>query len=388
MGNIALIFLASFLVFTGFFASLAILPVYVLEIGGNEFHSGLQTTLFFLTAVLLRFFFGPYADKKGRKIPLIIGAVAFGTAPLLFLLATNYWMLALARMYQAIGLAAYFSSGSSLVADLAPEGKTGVYIGSYRLINTLAFLIGPAIALKIIYSQGFAGWFNISFIAGLVAIALVLFIKPPVLAEQEDAQQEKKSMARIAEVLKNKSLRPILLAISLIALCYGSLITFVVIYLSRIPEISDPGLYFIIFGVAGVISNLAGGYLSDRFGRPVIVWPLVMSIGLGTLALYFLPSWPVVMVVSSFLAGLGFAGGLSVSIAWLVDTVGSRNRATTLAVQESTIDLSIAVGSFAFGIASGVVGLALAFAITGTIAVITALRFRMALRATAYQRAN
>lgn len=68
--NWVLFFMGALLVFVNFFVSLTILPLYVLELGGSEFESGLQTTLFFLTAVLLRFYFGPLADRKGRKIPL------------------------------------------------------------------------------------------------------------------------------------------------------------------------------------------------------------------------------------------------------------------------------------------------------------------------------
>ncbi len=123
---------------------MTVLPLFVLELGGTEFISGLQNTNFFLAAVILRFYFGPLADNRGRKLPLLIGATAFATAPLLFLLSNNLWMLIISRIYQAIGLAAFLSSSTSLVADLAPENKTGNYISSYRIIMSLSLLIGPA----------------------------------------------------------------------------------------------------------------------------------------------------------------------------------------------------------------------------------------------------
>jgi len=144
--NLFIFFTASFLIGINFYTSFTTLSLYVFELGGNEFHSGLQSTVFLAAAVLFRFYFGPLADIKGAKVPLLIAAFVFCTAPLLFLVCNNVWTLILVRIYQAIGLASFFSSASAFVSDMAPQGRLGTYIGFHRLIITLSLLAGPTIA--------------------------------------------------------------------------------------------------------------------------------------------------------------------------------------------------------------------------------------------------
>jgi len=152
-------FVAAYIIFVIFFTSLTVLPIYVIELGGTEFDSGFQSTLFFVSAVILRLYFGPMADSKGRKIPLLIGAFVFATSVIFFMLSTEVWHLTLARVYQALALATFLSSGSSLVADMAPIKSRGTYIGFYRLIITLGVLTGPAVAMEFINNFGYSNWF-------------------------------------------------------------------------------------------------------------------------------------------------------------------------------------------------------------------------------------
>lgn len=360
--NWALFFMGALLVFVNFFVSLTILPLYVLELGGSEFESGLQSTLFFLTAVLLRFYFGPLADRKGRKIPLLIGAFVFATAPLLFLASTSFLALTFARLYQAIGLATFLSSGSSLVADMAPPAKTGSYIGIYRVLINVALLIGPATALAIIGLKGYSSWFVVSFVIGLLAFLFILLVKAPPLLPSEQSSY----LVSVAALLKNKTILLVLAGVALTSLGYGTIVTFVSMYMGQTADIANPGIYFVIFGLGGIAANLLAGYLTDRFSAPAVAWPSLALLGSGTAVLSLVPKAPILtLVISSLLAGMGYSGALVAFIAWLVDAAGQKARATTLAFQESTIDLSIALASFAFGLSISFLGFAASFGLMG-----------------------
>lgn len=139
--------LGAFFVFVNFYTASTVLPLYIVELGGTEFDIGLQTIFFYITSILCRFYFGPLTDRKGRKLPLTVGAFIFCTAPLFFWLSNNVIVLLFARMYQAIGLAAFFSSAATLAADYASPGRVGFFMGLYRLIFTLALLSGPSVIL-------------------------------------------------------------------------------------------------------------------------------------------------------------------------------------------------------------------------------------------------
>ncbi|WP_366921994.1 MFS transporter [Metallumcola ferriviriculae] len=359
----------AYVVFLNFYTAITILPMYTLFLGGSEMTAGIQSVLFYLAAIVMRFYFGPMTDRLGRKAPLLVGAIAFGTAPFFFLISDNLWMLGLARIYQAIGLAAFLSSGSSFVADMAPAEKMGRYIGAYRLVNTLALLSGPPLAMAIINHSGYDLWFKVAFAAGAVAVILMTVIKTPPV----DKWEHSGSLTSFKAVLTNINLRPAFFSIALISISYGVLLTFTSLYISRVTQVVNPGFYFTYFGVAAIAANLAVGFLSDRFGRAAVLLPELVLMGLGTAILFFLPLSAMILIVSSILAGFGFGGALLTSIAWLVDLADKRMRGTVLAVQESTIDCFFGIGSFIFGVAADWIGMGLSFAVTGAAIMIAAL---------------
>ena len=365
--NWAILFAGAFLVFVNFFVSLTVLPQYVLEIGGTDFQSGLQNTIFFLTAVVFRFYFGPLADRKGRKVPLLVGAFVFATAPGLFWLSTSVTMLLWARIYQAIGLAAFLSTGSSLVADLAPEGRTGAYLGIYRNILTLALLVGPSVALYVISQAGYGQWFLLSLLIGALSCILLLPVKTPTCIPIEGSG----ALSDTLSLLKDTSVTKTLLYIAITSLSYGALLTFAVIYISQATTLGNPGIFFFFFGLGGILANTTVGYLSDRFGNQRVAWPLLIMLGAGNMIMYALLAYPALWIVCSVLTGFGVAGSLLVFISWLVTVADTRLRATALSLQESTIDVTVAAGALFVGASSAWFGLGFSFFLIGGLVVLS-----------------
>ncbi|OEH85325.1 hypothetical protein BHU72_04310 [Desulfuribacillus stibiiarsenatis] len=344
-----------------FSSSVIILPQYLLTIGGNEFLSGLQATIYFLAAVILRMYLGPMADSHGRKLPLLISGIAFATAPLLFAISYDFTTLTLARVYHAIGLAAFFSSGSSFVSDIAPPAKLGVYLGVYRTVHSFGLLLGPALGYWIINQWGYTTWFLASFAIGLIGVFFISILT----ARPAQRSQELHSLQWMKTVLKQPNTYPVYLGIAILSTGYGALLTFAAIYISSVTQLQNPGVFFTYFALAGIVANLSVGKLSDRFGRLIVVWPCMILFGLGFLAFFTLPYAPVSLFISSMFAGFGFSGGLLVLIAWLVDLVKEELRATALSIQESTIDVSVASGSLIFGITGSYLGLSFSMLLFG-----------------------
>jgi len=367
--NMLFFFTGTFLSFVNFSTALLLLPLYAAELGGSAAQTGLQTTIFFAASILMRFYFGPLTDRRGRKLPLVIGAFSFGTAPLLFILADTMPLLTLARIYHAIGLAALYSSGGSLVADLAPAKKVGLYMGIYRTTGTLALLGGPVLAMYVAETYGFAAWFGSSFLIGMISVALLCLLRtPPLLAADGQINYGQRYLA----ILRQRTAWPIYLGIILAAAGYGVLITFAVLYARQVTTLANPALFFTGFSLAGVAGNFISGHFSDRYGRSLLAWPLLMLLGAGVGGFFLLADLPLAYWISSLLAGFGFSGATLVLIAWLVEVTDPVNRGTVLAMQESTVDLGIALGAGAFGLISGWAGMAGSFLGMGSIVLIPA----------------
>ena len=153
-----------------------------------------------------------------------------------------------------------------------------------------------------------------------------------------------------------KTVPVVFYATSLCTFMLGSLQTFSPLYINQVTDIGNPGSYFVFFGVAGLCANFTAGFLTDRLGSDRITWPFLMTLGLGVLLLVWLPTYSYIFALSGLIAGFGLNGAITALFTWLVQTVDPSERATALSVQESVIDVSIAVGSLVFGSIVGVIG--------------------------------
>ena len=359
------LYAATFFIFLNFNISHTITPLYILDVGGTEFYSGLQSTLYFLTAVILRFYFGPLADSKGNKRTLLIGATAFATAPLLFLLSENVWYIIFIRMYQAIGLAAYFSSAISLASALAPREQLGRYIGFYRLVTMGTLMIGPTFAMKVINVYNYEIYHILGIIIGVLAIFFIYFIKEPQSVDKVATVKGTAPPSNMLTLLKERQLSPIYLSIFVISVGYGLVITFMGIFMQRFAADMNPGIFFTLFGAGSVVANLTVAALSDRKGRATIAYPCMVIMGSGIAVLYLLPVSHYVIYFGSVLVGFGYAGSMAILISWIVDIITPARRTTALALQDSSIDIGIALGSLFFGIIIPILGLPLSFGLSG-----------------------
>ncbi len=341
--TLAALFFAGFCVFVTLFTSVTFLPLYIRELGGGPVSGGLQNTVFFFSGVLLRFYLGPMADRHGRKLPLLIGTVVSATAPLAFAASGSIPALLAARVYHAIALAAFLSAASSLVADCAPEGRRCVYLGAYRFVVTSTILIGPPIAELSIAAFGFTGWFLLSAAVHLLAIPGIALMVVPKLKQRLQGDLR----GSFGRVLRSPTVGSVLTGIALLSVVYSAVLTYVPLSAEESGRAAGP--YFVVFGSVGLFANLVAGGLSDRLGRRRVAWPAILALPAAMLLLA-VPQHPrLPFYASAALGGLGFSAGLAVTIAWLVDLVSERLKATTLALQESTIDTFMAVGALLFG---------------------------------------
>lgn len=357
-----LVYAVVFLMMLVFNSTFTLLPLYLIALGSSPFIAGLQTALFLLASILLRFYFGPLADTIGRKTPLIIGIVCFTISSFLFTFTDQVWMIGLVRMIQAAGLSAFLSSSMSAAADLAPVGKVGAVMGAYRLSSTLSLLAGPALAIQVVRLSTYNTWFLLSGFIGLLSLVILLSIPFSPATKSVNPPPAMKMW----HVLFQPDYRLVYFGIALTAVSYGALLSFVSLHIQAVTTIENPGVYFIFFGVASLFFTFLSGHLSDRWGRAAIAWPSIMLLGIGLGLLFFLEQgqW-IVLIASSWLTGIGFNGGLSVLSAWLVDITHVDQRATVLSVQESIIDFSIGLISFSFGSLSVFTDFSLAFLVTG-----------------------
>ncbi len=352
------------------FAVIATFPAYSLAIGSTPFQSGLQNTVFGLTAVIFRLILGPVMDQKGAKPLMLFGAFTFATTPLIVMLGSTYWLLIAARIYQALGLAVFLPGISTMVAELAPAKRLGTYLGSLRIFFNLGLLAGPATAIYLIDNSGFNSWFAVSAIIGMLSLLLLASVKPG--ERTVTASVKIGSMKNFAKALQVKVLYPLIVGIALLSTIYSAIISFTALHIKEPVAGATAAHFFMIFGAAGIIGALSAGALSDRIEHSRIAWPMMFSLGVGTILFAFIDFHPALVIICAIILGIGSQGSSLVFAAWLLKLAKPGLRATTVSIQENTIDIFFALGALFFGLAAQGPGLSSAFLAVG-IAIIIAI---------------
>lgn len=239
--------------------------------------------------------------------PLLLGLVAvFLAGNLLSALAPSYELLLAGRILTAVAHGSFFAIGATVAARLAPEGQAGRAIAVMFAGLTLAMVIG--VPLGSLIGNGL-GWrlpfFAVAALAALAWLATARWVPAlPTPAAGPAGTQ----LAALASP-------PILAMMSITVLGFGAsfpAFTFVTPILTDITGFSThaaSGL-LVVFGMATLVGNLAGGRWAARLGWPVALRRMLIGLLLALVVLAVALPWKWAIVPLLFAWG-GLAFGLS-----------------------------------------------------------------------------
>src|ERR1700749_1574251 len=130
----------------------------------ETFDKSKETVAFLTTATLLMrpigaLLFGLWADKVGRRIPLIVDVLFYSTVGFLCAFAPNFSVLIVLRFLYGIGMGGEWGLGAALAMEKIPAARRGFFSGLRQEGYSLGYLLA-AVAYLII-SQVFDlswGW--------------------------------------------------------------------------------------------------------------------------------------------------------------------------------------------------------------------------------------
>src|SRR5215207_6353731 len=137
-------------------ATLPVLPHYIKdEIGGSDLEVGIVTGAFALTGIVCRPIAGNAADRRGRRITVIAGALLATIAGALLFLPASIPGLIVSRLFLGAGEGTVFTAGSAWNVDMAPDERRGRMIGLYGLAIWTGLTLGPPIGVLLQDIGGF-----------------------------------------------------------------------------------------------------------------------------------------------------------------------------------------------------------------------------------------
>ncbi len=129
-------------------------------------------------------FYGPLADRYGRKPALLIGLALFCSATLLCAVARSIEILMMARALQAFGACSGIVLARAIVRDLYSGARAGRELSLMGMVMALAPVVAPVAGGILQTAFGWRANFVALLAAGLIVALAIWRLLPETLAER------------------------------------------------------------------------------------------------------------------------------------------------------------------------------------------------------------
>jgi DHA1 family bicyclomycin/chloramphenicol resistance-like MFS transporter len=152
-------------------------------------------------------FYGPWSDRVGRRIPLILGAVIFIAGSIACAMATSIGFMLVARFVQALGACAGGVVSRAVIRDKFDHTETARMLSLMMLIMGLAPILAPILGSALLT---FGGWrLNFWFMTAFgVAVGVAAVLRLQESRSEATALQASREnpLQSYAAVLRNRRL--------------------------------------------------------------------------------------------------------------------------------------------------------------------------------------
>jgi MFS family permease len=395
--NLAILFAAGLCFWAGLAGLLPTLPLFIETLGGSGQQIGIVMASFAIGLLAARPALSRLADTQGRKIVMVIGLIAIALAPFGYLLVqmlphlivsimllgrtftvdVSILVLIAIRAFHGISIAAFVVAYSALVIDLAPPANRGELIGYMTLVNPIGLALGPALGGFLYEASGFFVAFLVMGILGIVGLLLVLRLEEPYRPQNSDEKFPAEGAEAFWSQLWTGRVRIPAVILLLVGLAFGTLSTFVPLYVREAGLALNVGLIYTASAIASFISRLVVGRASDRHGRGRFITASLAIYSLAMGLFWLAKSAPLFL-----LAGMiqGFAAGTLIPMiaALMGDRSSPSDRGRTFGLTMVGFDVGIALAGPVFGTIAdslgyrGIFGLSGLMTLVGLVVFVTA----------------
>ncbi|KZS77415.1 sugar transporter [Mycobacterium kansasii] len=300
----------------------------------KTFHHTKTEVAFVTTATLAMrpvgaLLFGLWADRVGRRIPLMVDVMLYSVVGFLCAFAPNFTVLVILRLLYGIGMGGEWGLGAALAMEKVPVGRRGFFSGLLQEGYAFGYLLATLACLLVVNWLGLSWrWlFGLSIIPALISLIIRYRVKE---SEVWEAAQDRMRLTktRIRDVLGNAAIirRFFYLMLLMTAFNWMSHGTQDV-YPTFLTATTDQGAGLstatarwiaVVYNIGAIIGGLVFGTLSQRFSRRyTIVFCAVL--GLPIVPLFAYSPTAAMLCLGSFLMQICVQGAWGVIPAHLTE---------------------------------------------------------------------
>jgi predicted MFS family arabinose efflux permease len=348
--------ISAFAIGTTEFISVGLLPLIANDLHISVSSAGLTVTIYALGVMFGAPILTSLTSAISRKTLLLAIMMVFIAGNTLASLSTGITVLLIARVISALAHGLFMSIGSTIAADLVPEGRRASAIATMFSGLTIATVTGVPIGTFVGQHVGWRAAFILIAAVGILALIVNLLLVPSTL--------QRGIRTAFRDQVKLVTGGRLMLAFIITAVGYGG--TFVVFtYLSPllhdISGYSDQMIAFILllYGVAIAIGNMIGGKAANRNPlKSLLVMFVVQTIILGILYFTVPFKWAALVTIM----GMGLLAfmnvpGLQVVVVTLAERFAPQAKDVASAFNIAAFNGGIAIGAYLGGVVNDSIGL-------------------------------
>ncbi len=350
------------------------LPTYLKYLGGTRSQIGLVMGSFAIGLLCSRTLLGYLADTKSRKLVLCIGMIVAGLAPIGYLSIQSVFPLIAVRAIHGVSIAAFTTAYSALVVDFSPIKQRGELIGYMSLVTPIGMSIGPALGGCLQEFLGYTALFMTSASFGFSGLFLLGLIQEKSHFHHKQSSDENGKSRNFKQMLASHSLVIPALILLMIGLLFGTLITFLPLFLEETELGFSAGLFYTTAAIASFSSRIFSGPASDRYGRGPLITVSLLCYFVSMILLTQATDSRHVLLAAIF-EGIGAGTLIPMIIALISDRSSAYERGRVYSVCLGGFDIGIAlagplVGSLGSGLSYQII-----FTISSSLALVAFLLF-------------
>jgi MFS family permease len=284
-----------------------LVPVYAVELGASGLQVGLIIASFNIARTVFNPISGRLSDRWGRKPFIVLGLFLYAAVSVLYVMSSRVDSLILVRLLHGFTSVLVVPVALALAADIAPQQRLGLYMGTLNMAVMLGLGIGPVLGGFIRDFFGMPVAFYTMGGLGLFTLIGVTILLPK--DNRQDIKRSEKPVAPLKRLLKHRVVQGLFLLRFFIAAGQGSVYTFLPILALRMQITSfQVGLIlganiFLIAFLQRVCGNIA-----DRVNpKNMIIWGTLLS-GLVVPAMPHVDGFYMILLLNII---MGIANGIA-----------------------------------------------------------------------------